>query len=129
MPKSTIQSFEDLVVYQRLVELHLEVNSLTMDFPKHEMYELGSQLRRSSNAIAANIAEAWNNKHVSIYLEGINRSLGELRETRHHIRIAARKGYLKAEVIEPLLSRYEECARMLRGLELALMRSDARSRR
>jgi four helix bundle protein len=129
MPKSPIESFEDLVVYQRLVDLHLEVNSLTLNFPKHELYELGSQLRRSSNAIPANLAESWNNKHVSMYLEGINRSLGELRETRHHIQIAARKGYLKPETLESLISRYEECGRMLRGLELALMRSEARSRK
>jgi four helix bundle protein len=64
-----------------------------------------------------------------MYLEGINRSLGELRETRHHIQIAARKGYLKPETLESLISRYEECGRMLRGLELALMRSEARSRK
>jgi four helix bundle protein len=51
-----ISSFEDLDVYKKLVELHLEVHELTMTFPKYEMYELGSQVRRSSNAIPANIA-------------------------------------------------------------------------
>lgn len=81
--KSKIRSFEDLDVYQKLLQLHLEVHELTMTFPKFEMFELGSQLRRSSHAIAANIAEGWNNRHINIYLEGINRALGELRETKH----------------------------------------------
>ena len=92
MSKSKIESFEDLDVYQKLVELHLEVNSITMSFPRFEMYELGSQLRRSSNAIPANIAEGWNNNHINIYLEGINRAFGELRETKHHLSIAFQKG-------------------------------------
>ena len=129
MAKSTIHSFEDLVVYQRLVELHLEVNELTMSFPRHEMYELGSQLRRSSNAVAAILAEAWNNKHVSVYLEGINRALGELRETRHHLTIASRKNYVDPASLAGFTERYDECGRMLRGLELALLRSEARSRK
>ncbi|HEY6220915.1 MAG TPA: four helix bundle protein, partial [Candidatus Eisenbacteria bacterium] len=69
--KNPIQSFEDLDVYRRLFSLHLEVNELTMQFPKYEMYELGAQIRRSSNSIPANLAEGWNNRHSAIYLESI----------------------------------------------------------
>jgi four helix bundle protein len=66
-----IGSFEDLGVYQKLCQLHLEVSQASLKFPKFELHELGSQLRRSSNASPANIAEGWNNKHINIYLEGI----------------------------------------------------------
>lgn len=62
-----IQSFEDLKVYQKLCELHIEVHELTLTFPDFEKYELGSQLRRSSNSAPANLAEGWNNKHKSIW--------------------------------------------------------------
>jgi four helix bundle protein len=110
-------SFEDLEVYKRVVELHLEINELTLSFPKYEIYELGSQVRRSSNSIAANIAEGWNNKHSNIYLEGINRALGEMRETRHHLQMALRKGHLTKDLADNLLKRYDECGKMLRGLE------------
>ena len=41
--------FEDLKVYQKLFDLALKVSELTLTFPKFEIYELGSQLRRSSN--------------------------------------------------------------------------------
>lgn len=44
---------EDLEVYKKLFHLVLEVHELTMTFPKHELYELGSQLRRSSNSAPA----------------------------------------------------------------------------
>jgi four helix bundle protein len=118
-----IGSFEDLDVYKKLVELHLEVHELTLRFPRYEMFELGSQVRRSSNSIAANVAEGWNNRHSNIYLEGINRALGELRETRHHILMALRKGHILKGVAEDLLNRYDECGKMLRGLERSVEKS------
>jgi four helix bundle protein len=89
-----IESYEDLEVYQRLCDLHIEVNELTFSFPKFELYEPGSQLRRSSNSAPANIAEGWNNKHTNIYLEGINRAQGEIRETKHHLSMAFKKNYI-----------------------------------
>jgi four helix bundle protein len=87
----------DLKVYRRLTELHLRVHEVSLTFPKFELYELGSQLRRASNSAPANIAEGFNNKHRKIYLESISRSLGEIRETRHHLMIARRKGYVSKE--------------------------------
>ena len=71
-----ISSYEDMDVYQKLLQLHLEVHELTLAFPKFELYELGSQLRRSSNSAPANFAEGWNNKHINIYLEGNQQSVG-----------------------------------------------------
>jgi four helix bundle protein len=101
--KKKIQSFEDLDVYQNLFGLHLEIYHLTMGFPKYELYELGSQLRRSSNSIPANFAEGWNNRHLKTYLEGINRAFGELQETKHHISVAFRKNYLNTNQYENLV--------------------------
>lgn len=115
-----IRSFEDLEVYQKLLSLALEVHELTLSFPKFEMYELGSQLRRSSNSAPANLAEGWNNKHIKIYLEGINHSQGEIRETCHHLYVAFKKGYLSEEKWLELKERYNETGRMLRGLEKSL---------
>ncbi|MDQ6892675.1 MAG: four helix bundle protein [Acidobacteriota bacterium] len=117
-----IQRYQDLAVYQRALELHLQVNRLTLRFPKFETYELGSQLRRSSNSVPANLAEGWNNRHVAMYLEGINRAFGELRETTHHLWVACQKGYLTRLEFDSLEAGYEQCSRMLRGLERALKR-------
>lgn len=63
-----IESYEDLEVYQKLCDLHIEVNDLTFTFPKFELFELGSQVRHASNSASANVAEGWNNKRVNIYL-------------------------------------------------------------
>jgi len=120
VPETRIESYEDLIVYQKLLQLHLEVHEMTMKFPKFELYELGSQLRRSSNSIPANLAEGWNNKHLNIYIEGINRAHGELRETKHHLSVANKKNYIDDAQYQSILERYHECGRMLRGLEQAL---------
>jgi len=121
MKGERVESFEDLEVYQKLCQLHLEMSEISLKFPSFELYELGSQIRRSSNSSPANIAEGWNNRHINIYLEGINRSMGELQETLHHLRMGFQKGYFSQENYENLEVRYLESARMLRGLERALI--------
>ena len=111
---------EDLEVYQKLFKLALEVHELTLTFPKFELYELGSQLRRSSNSAPANLAEGFGNKHTNIYLESIDRAQGEIRETKHHLRIALEKRYITKEKLDYLINEYEECSKMLYGLEKSL---------
>ena len=110
----------DLKVYRRLVDLHLRVHELSLTFPKFEMYELGSQVRRSSNSAPANVAEGFNNKHKRIYLESISRALGEIRETQHHLMVAHRKQYLERETYEELIGEYNECSSMLRAIDRAI---------
>lgn len=118
--KDKIRSYEDLDVYQTLSKLHLEIHNLTLTFPDFEKYELGSQLRRSSNSSPANLAEGWNNKHLNIYLEGINRAQGEIRETKHHLSIAFKKKYISEEKYNYFIKDYNDCGKMLSGLESSL---------
>jgi len=115
-----IQSFRDLRVYQELRRLHLLVHKESLLFPKFELYELGSQIRRSSNAAPAIIAEGWGSRHTNIYLEAINRSKGELRETQHHLDMAHAKNYLSKEAWSELDLAYETCDRMLEKLHQRL---------
>jgi len=117
-----IQKVEDLEVYQKLCNLAIEIHELSLTFPKFELYELGSQLRRCSNSAPSNLAEGFNNKHINIYLEGISRAQAEIRETIHHLKIAFRKKYLIQEKLENLLKRYDECSKMLKGLEKSLQK-------
>jgi four helix bundle protein len=98
-----------------------------LSFPNFKIYGLDSQIRRSSNSIAANIAEDWNNKHLNIYLEGINRAQAELQETKHHLYMAYRENYLSEESYGEYLEKYNECGKMLRGLEQSLMKWKSRS--
>jgi len=111
---------EDLLVYQKLCDLHLEVCDLSHTWPAEEKYELASQVRRSSNSAPAQLAEKHSDRHVRNKIEGTNRSRGEALETVHHLFIASRKRYVAQETFESFRSRYHECVRMLNGLERKL---------
>jgi four helix bundle protein len=113
---------EDLEVYQKLCRLHIEVCDLSHTWPVEERYEIGSQVRRSSNSSPAQLAEKNDDRHVRNKIEGVNRSRGEAAETIHHLYMAKEKGYLTITVYESFRTRYKECIRMLNGLEKSLER-------
>jgi len=117
----------DLKVYRKLVDLHLQVHELSLGFPQFELFELGSQIRRASNSVPANLAEGSNNRHPKTYLQSIGRALGELRETQHHLMIAFRKKYLSQESYTQLIDSCTECARMPRGIGRAISRKTGES--
>lgn len=52
-----INSYKDLIVWQRLMDLVVEVYKLTEQYPKEEIYGLVSQTRRATVSIPSNIAE------------------------------------------------------------------------
>jgi four helix bundle protein len=113
---------EDLEVYQKLCRLHIEVCDLSHTWPVEERYEIGSQVRRSSNSSPAQLAKKNDDRHVRNKIEGVNRSRGEAAETIHHLYMAKEKGYLTITVYESFRTRYKECIRMLNGLEKSLER-------
>jgi four helix bundle protein len=54
---AAVESFRDLIVWQRAIELSVAIYKPTASFPREEIYGLSSQLRRASVSIASNIAE------------------------------------------------------------------------
>jgi four helix bundle protein len=115
-----IGSFRELRVYQELRRLHLEVNVLSLGFPRFELFELGSQVRRSSNSAPAQLAEGWGSRHTNVYIEAVNRAMGEVREAQHHLDMAHAKGYLGDKEFGHLDGAYDGCGRMLERLHQAL---------
>ncbi len=55
--EKVLHTYKDLIVWQRAVELSVQVYVLTEQFPREELYGLVSQMRRASVSIASNIAE------------------------------------------------------------------------
>ncbi len=120
MAKKTYMDVEDLEAYKKLCRLHIEVCELARAWPQEEKFELGSQVRRSSNSSPAQLAEKNDDRHIRNKIEGVNRSRGEAAETIHHLFMAQLKGYIKQEVYTAFKDRYKECIRMLNGLEKTL---------
>ena len=52
-------SYRDLEIYKLAHDLAVEIHKFTLNLPKYELFEAGSQLRRSSKSISANIVEGY----------------------------------------------------------------------
>lgn len=60
-----IKDVRDLVVFKKAYQVSLDIHKATLLFPKIEQYALADQLRRSSKAICANLAEGFGKQHYS----------------------------------------------------------------
>ena len=54
-----MKSYRDLEVYQLAHKVGVELHSFTLELPKYELFETGSQLRRASKSISANLVEGY----------------------------------------------------------------------
>ena len=112
--KKPVNNFEDLEVYQKLSQLHLDVHEFTMTFPKFEMYELGSQLRRSSNSAPANIAEGWaKRRYPAHFTSKLTDADAELQETLHWLMRAKAYGYIDSKSFDELWNAAKQVGRRL----------------
>jgi four helix bundle protein len=118
----TAPSVWDMLVFQKAYAAALDVHKLAMSFPKHEQYELASQLRRSSKSICANLAEGRARQQGSSaeFRRYVLIALGSADETILWCRFANDLGYLEAEEHEQLATKFSEIARMLNGLAAKL---------
>jgi len=57
-----MKSYRDLEIYQLAYQLAIKVHRMTLTLPKYEMYEQGSQVRRSTKSIKDNIVEGYGRK-------------------------------------------------------------------
>src|SRR3990167_6347787 len=64
-----IESYKDLIVWQKSLQLVKEIYLLTEKFPKSEIYTLTSQMRRSAISIPSNIAEGYKRKNLGEYIQ------------------------------------------------------------
>ncbi len=83
-----IESYKDLVVWQKSMDLVVEIYSLTKLFPKEETYGLISQMRRAALAIPSNIAEGYRRKHIKEYLQFLYIANGSASELETQICVA-----------------------------------------
>lgn len=80
---ATIRSFRDLDVYTQAREQAKKVFAVTKSFPREERFSLTDQIRRSSRAVNAMIAEAWARRmYPAAFINKIDEAMGEAMETQ-----------------------------------------------
>ena len=114
MPR--VQSYRDLIVWQKSVELVLEIYRATQDFPRAETYGLVSQLRRAAVSVPSNVAEGHARLSTGEYKQFLGHARGSLMEIETQILISQRLGYMNSGQSNILLNRATEVGKVLNGL-------------
>ena len=115
------RSFRDLNVYRQARETAQNIFELSRQFPAEERYSLTDQIRRSSRAVKAMIAEAWGRRrYKAVFVNKLDEALGEATETQSWLDDARDSKYLSDDefnevdsnciVICRMLSRMIDCA-------------------
>jgi four helix bundle protein len=87
---SSIQTFRELLVWQRSMELTVVIYRLTQDFPREEMFGLTSQLRRCAVSIPSNIAEGQGRLNTREFRQFLGIARGSTCELQTQVEIARR---------------------------------------
>ena len=120
------QSFQDLVAWQKAMDLVVAVYEATAAFPKSELYGLTSQMRRASVSVPSCIAEGHGRSTRGEFFQSLGQSRGSLLELQTQILVAERLRYLSEASGRSLLELSYETGRILNGLKNAVERQKLR---
>ncbi len=111
-----VRHYQELIVWQKAIELVMEVYRFTAGFPDSEKFGLVAQLRRAAVSIPSNIAEGQGRSTTGEFKQFPGHARGSLFETATQVLIAKNLGFGDAKGVERLQSLIDEVGRLLNGL-------------
>ncbi len=120
-----IRSYKDLRVWQKSIDVVVEIYRLTKTFPRSEQYALTSQIQRAVVSIPANIAEGYGRNTEKEYIHFLRIAGGSLAEVETLLTIAGKLSYMTREECSKIEEQLSEVARMLYALRRSISRSNA----
>jgi len=114
------KAFRKLIVWKRAHTMTLAVYKASEKFPKHELFGMTSQMRRSVSSVEANIAEGYALGSSANYLRHLNIAVGSLAETECHLEIAHDLGYLPDADCNQINAMAREVGYLLSRLKAAI---------
>ena len=110
------ESFRDLQVWQRSIQMSVAIYRLTAGFPKEELFGLTSQLRRAGVSVASNIAEGYGRNSSGEYKQFLGMARGSNSEVETQLVIARELGLGDVQLLNHAEQLNGEIGRMLRAL-------------
>jgi four helix bundle protein len=107
------ESFRNLAVWRRAVELSLQVYKLTAVFPDSERFGLTNQLRRAAVSVASNIAEGYGRSTKGEYIQFLGHARGSNSEIETQLVISKALGFGSADQLHQAEELCSEVGRML----------------
>lgn len=111
-----MSNYQELVVWQKAIQLVTDIYKLTKIFPKEEAYGLVSQLHRAAVSIPSNIAEGRDRNSDKEFSNFLCIARGSLAELETQIIISENLGYIKQEQKIYILNKCYEIGKMINGL-------------
>jgi four helix bundle protein len=115
-----VKNYQELIVWQKAMDLVEEVYIASKSFPREEIYGLTSQLRRAAISIPSNVAEGQGRRTTPDFLRHLSIAYGSLREVETQILIATRLRYLAQGRCQDVMKITGEVGRLMNGLMASL---------
>jgi four helix bundle protein len=115
-----VQSFRDLLVWQKSIQLATEICRLTQNFPREELYRLTSQMTRAAVSIASNIAEGQGRLSTGEFRQFLGMARGSGFELQTQLEVARSLGLGSTKSIDEAEALSLEITKMINGILKAL---------
>ena len=112
--------FRDLKVWQKSMDLAIEVYNIAKYLPKEELYSLSDQMRRAAISIPSNIAEGQGRITTKEFIRFLSMARGSLWELSTQIELCERLNYLEKSQTATSHCLITEIAKMLNALSNAI---------
>ncbi len=108
--------FEELIAWQKALDLTVEVDKLTKEFPSNERFVLTSQLKRAVDSIALNIAEGSTGQSNKQFRSFLGYAIGSGVEVIACLHIAKKRGLISDSDFKKLYAQTEKVVKITQGL-------------
>jgi len=122
LPNKKAMSYRNLKIWKLLRELSVEIHNMSLELPKFEPYETGSQIRRSSKSVRSNIVEGYGRRrYTNDYIRFITYALASNDETIDHLETLFETGSLSnKETFDTLFNRYTKLRKMINKFRFSI---------
>ncbi len=114
--KIKVNSYKDLIAWQKAMDLVVKVYALTKTFPTDERFGLISQMNRAAVSIPSNIAEGWGRNSTQNYIQFLRISRASLFEIETQLEIAQRLNFISPNDFKILNKEIDSLSKVLNGL-------------
>ena len=109
-------TYKDLTVWQKAMDLVVEIYKLVKFLPREEVYALSDQMRRAAVSIPSNIAEGYSRNTSKEYMQFLSIAKGSTSELQTQLFICLRLNYFEESQAEIALNLCEEVSKILSSI-------------
>ena len=113
--------FKELIVWQKAMDLTIEIYSLVKSLPREETYGISDQMRRAAVSVPSNIAEGAGRNSEKDFIRFLAQSRGSLWELSTQLEICERLDFLDKEKTKNAVGMIIEISKMVNSLSNSLL--------